>query len=277
MSESATIEVLTNKGYLSRVDRVRVEPEWQGTDGIWALASIYLITETVVSVGCCAGLDGISSDGTLSAACFPSHVSVVASIFEGSQLHTNFGYTDSNTGAFVPFQDGDLVAVYEDIFTIKIKQYSASTYTDQTVSLGSVYADENILADDNSQDYPYYYGINSGAVVRRIPKIVTNAENPDGSFTVTGETYANCVIDVINETPDGDVTVLSGADSNTFLSSGLTYDRAAGATKVKIKCYSDGGCDLRTSNKLTYVDSPQTGIGHMIIDQTFVVTETDPE
>ena len=272
VGRKGVVEVMTNRGYLSRIDRVRVEPEWQRANGVWAMTDIFLITETVLSETCCPGIDDVVAGGSITADCFDSPTEALATLVLGSFLYNNEHYRPLATGVATPVPEDSVVIVAGVNPAFTIQRLTGGTFVDEAPIAGQVFLDMDVYNSDESTEFPYVYATGNGAEAQRYPKITSNTDNMDGTWTIQGICYSDCIVDIYNRV-NGNNVLVGTMPSNTFIASGATFTREAGSDRVFIHCRTDNGCDLLTSN-LRVFEAGIGGIGNMTIGTDFFVDET---
>lgn len=270
VGKKGNIEVLTSRGYLSRVDKVRVEPDWQQEDGAWAMTDLFLITETVLSVNCCPGLEDVTSDGSITADCFDTYTEALATLVGGSLLYNGEHYRPLATGLATPVPEGAVVITSSILPAYNIERLTGGVFVDEAPTAGQVYLDLDVYNSDEALDFPYVFATGVDAEASKYPLLTTHVQNPDGSWTTNGVCYANCVVDVYQRV-NGDNVLITTMPSNTFIASGVTYDALPEADKMFIHCRTENGCDMLTSKFKHFEFVINTGIGNMVIGTDFIV------
>lgn len=141
VTKTGTVEVLTARGYTGEVNRISVDPKWQGAIGTWALTDILFSTEFVVKSNCCDFLDAPLTT------CVRTYDRVEATLQATGADYAAFQYTDARDGVTkIDLADGDRVMSVSSTGARTMKAYDAANaqYVDVAGIEGRAVQDENL-------------------------------------------------------------------------------------------------------------------------------------
>ena len=263
-SKTGVIEVLTDRGYTGRVDRITVDPSWQGERGLWALTDIVFSTEFVVKTNCCGHLDKPID------ACLRTDFEVVARLQEGSDDAINREYTSAVDGSKIPLQENDYVLVtfnansLERLYRLVNNNYQLIL---PNMPQGTTVIDANQLAGGGNTSDIYFMYYPSNAYFDE--NFTFDMVESGGQYYVKGVCWRECAVEIWQTRSNGlspiRTKIDTGEQYNT--NTGIQFDIALQSTGVYV-VFVGINCTLGQSN--TEFFNPR-GIGIDIIESTFVI------
>lgn len=223
------VEVLTSNGYTGNVDRLTVDPKWQGNDGSWALADIIFSTEFTVKTNCCDALDVPNNE------CLRGYVSVVARLLINTVDYNAFQYTLSSDGVTkIPLQENDLVLIELGTGELVIQEFIQGYVPNLDLySKGAVILNENRRNNPISGS-PTYYLRSQTAWVEN-PEITSESLNvASGLRLIQGHAHNGSLVELRGVGSYGDALITT-ATGNSYNLNGILYSIMPFTTGIYIR------------------------------------------